>query len=172
MNKSTLYRILVPILLATSIYAENAVPYSGELPPVLAHEALAKNPYACETQELMQFSNKRYANASIASDYSYLWLADTKTIKINKKDKIIKIWLVSITPEEKKQVVYTDAGYVKHFILLDYDNYRVKSVEIIPYSCAGNPLRSHSASNTWSEIAPNSVMEEILENIKYTYKLK
>lgn len=137
--------------------------------------------YVCEQDDLKGFADNRYF--TVASNDKYpLILADARTIKIDRKKKIITVWTVTLAAEDGKQDLmqamsqygdYSDFGYMKELSVIDYRNMRTLGKAISHHSCNGSAINSYNYNdNNWAAIIPDSVQEAITENIMKKYNLK
>lgn len=134
-------------------------------------------PFVCEQSDISWAGDNRYFRVG-DSEGTPLILADSKTIQIDRKNKIIKVWTVGLASNERRKEMinrhgyqYGKYGYSKSLDILDYNNMRYKFANSTEYKCTGYPISSASW-DTWEPIPPGSVMEEITENIMKKYNLK
>lgn len=160
--------------------AEYIASLSEEAAP--ASEATSSNdwPYICNQSDISQFGSNRYFPVA-QNDYYPVIKADTKSIKIDKKNKLIKVWTIWITSYDGRMdqinslgqyANYNNFGYLKTFHLIDYKNMRHKSEPSTDYNCDGNVITSAGYESKWKNIIPDSVIEGITESIMKKYNLK
>lgn len=136
-------------------------------------------PYACSNNDLLSYKNNRYFIVSSSTDYPIIG-ADAKTIKIDKKNKIVNIWTVWLaSPHEQQNMVntngqkYLDYGVMKRLDTINYQSMRTSTSTITDYSCNGSVISTYNYDKKeWSQIIPDSVMEGIVDSIKKKYNLK
>jgi hypothetical protein len=126
-------------------------------------------PFICKLDSLSDFSNKRYI---IAADS----LADSQSILIDRKNEIIKVWLVEFVSKEKRKKErirgHKDYGYSKTLVSIDYRNMRFEINSINHFQCDGDIVEYSASNSSWFPIVPDSGFEDIARNIMERYKLK
>jgi hypothetical protein len=131
---------------------------------------------------LSSLSNKlRYFE--ISSEMAYpIMLVDDKTIEIDKKNKIIKAWIIQLSSvKHKKELAESMGGnssligYHKKLYIIDYKYMESTVIESIGYSCYDIEF-SHNKydedKKVFSKILQGSVMEDRVKNIMKKYNLK
>lgn len=113
-----------------------------------------------------------------SSSYGSLFFGDNKTVEIDKKNKIIKIWTIVFESYKSRDEIVkkygqTNAslGYTKNFEVFDITNKKVKTLTSTDYTCNGNLIKSFSDESKWNYIIPDSVGEGKFETIKQKYGL-
>lgn len=150
--------------------------------PAPAAEAAPANdwPYVCEQADIANFGSKRYFFVA-GNDYYPAVMADSQSIKIDKKNKFIRVWTVWLASYEGRAdeikgldqyANYSNYGYLKQLILIDYKNMRQKGEPSTDYNCDGNVITSGGYESKWKNISPDSMMEGITRMIMKKYKLK
>ena len=125
-----------------------------------------KWPFVCKQPDLEKFGADRYFRVAASSTIP-LFLADTKTIKIDEKNKTIKVWITFLLPPGEFY------GYLKILYIIDYANMREKELADAWYKCNGNIFTSRDEINEqWKETIPESSMERIINSIMQKYNLK
>lgn len=159
--------------------AEYIASLSEEAAP--AAEAAPENDwlFACSEDDLLLYKDKRYFKVSSSNEYPAIG-ADTKTIKIDKKNKIVNVWTVWFaSPDEQQDQIntngqkYLNFGLMKRLDTINYQSMRTSMSHISDYSCNGNVIESFNYDKKeWRQIIPDSVMESIVDSIKKKYNLK
>lgn len=155
--KSKLFSVL--LFMSISIYAEE---FKDSL-------------YACKPSDLQ----------SIVSDNRYFKVnpriyADSKSIQIDHKNKRIKVWKLWLASDvqrdellnEEKHYDYSNYGYSKTLMIIDYKNIRSKLLHSIDYNCDESVILDLPHKSDWDNIVPESVGEIFTESIIKKYKLK
>lgn len=131
----------------------------------------------CTEDELSFLNNKRYFNVA-SSDSTPSIVADSKTIRIDKKNKVIQVWITfEFNKKGKDDYIhdygqnYNNFGYSKFFYFINYRNMTNKNNTSTYYNCDGSFIET-IGSGQWSSIIPDSVMEGITETIMKKYHLK
>lgn len=153
----------------------------SEEPAPAAEAAPADDwPYVCEQADIANFGSKRYFFVA-GNDYYPAVMADSQSIKIDKKNKFIRVWTVRLASYEGRADVinglgqyanYSNYGYQKQLILIDYKNMRQKGEPSTDYNCDGNVITSGGYESKWKNISPDSMMEGIARMIMKKYNLK
>lgn len=145
-----------------------------------SHTRLQAKLPVCSEDELSFSNDKRYFYVS-SGGYSSSILADGKTITIDKKNKIIKVWTVWLATENGRQDYieslgkydnYDNFGYRKNLTIINYGNMKNKTDSLTDYNCNGGVIYSNNSKGEWDDIVPGSVMEGITESIVKKYNLK
>lgn len=112
----------------------------------------------------------------VASAQGDVIAGDAKTVDIDRKNKIIKIWTIDLysyksqAREMKKYgAKYSDLGYVKDFVMFDFANKKTKILHSSSYTCEGNIIDSSSIASDWGHVVPDSVGEAQLTFLKQKY---
>lgn len=136
----------------------------------------------CAESEISFTNDKRYFEVASTADNSFpLIVADSKTIKIDKKSKIIKIWTTWIASDSERQNKistlgqynnYDNFGYDKGLDTINYGSMKSKTDKYSRYNCNGSVITSSNNSSEWDDIVPGSVMEVITNSIVKKYNLK
>ena len=139
-------------------------------------------PFVCESSELDFARDDRYFKVGASANGSFPFIgADAQTMQIDRKNKTIKVWTIWLASEEKRQGTigtmgkyadYSNYGYTKDLIIINYANMKLKRLSATDYNCDGSVIYTLEGSQKWHDIAPNSVLEGITENILKKYKLK
>lgn len=133
---------------------------------------------ACESKYFDFTDDKRYFDIGLSiSGYAK---ADERTIEIDKKNKMIKVWIFTLASEKGREDIirflgenddFSNYGYAKDLHFFDYRNMRIKTLQSHYHNCDGAPIRS-SVGDKWSDIIPGSMTERIVDTIVKRYKLK
>jgi cytochrome c len=155
--------------------SEEAQPATEEVAP--AAEANAW-PYACSEEDLTWLKDGRHFKISSSSSFPGIGI-DTKTIKIDKKNKLITVWTSWVSSDAEKQGrineygnKYNEYGYDKSLMIIDYRNMRSKNISAVEYTCQGNVIANYDYKPQWERTIPDSVMEEMTNRIMQKYNLK
>jgi len=163
MKKLIISLISVPILTSTAVYAEDDTPWQ----------------FACEQPDLQKFGANRYFAVGDTSSFPLI-LADSQTIQINRKQKVIKVWTIWLTSEQGRQERieslgkydnYDNFGYIKYLDTINYGNMKYKGDASVAYNCPGSLIDSSNSKGEWEAIVPDSVMESIMKNIMKKYNV-
>lgn len=136
-----------------------------------------KIPVGCTKDELSFLNNKRYffVGSSIMNPSI---VADAKTIRIDRKNKVIQVWITSIVNHKSRdkaiQILgqdYNNIGYTKDLSLINYGNMTYKSNTFSYYNCDGSIIKTFGAGE-WMNILPESVREVTTDSIMKKYGLK
>jgi hypothetical protein len=144
------------------------------LPSIAEEEYL----FACERPIVKQFLAERYFYAS-DNIYHLGIMADSKTIQIDRKKKIIKVWTTWIASKEGRKykidtlsATYENYGYSKTLLLLDYKNNRFKILSGDSFNCDGSIIEHSPPIDQWNGFAPDSTTDGIFMSIMEKYHLK
>ncbi len=131
---------------------------------------------------LSPLSNKlRYFE--ISSEESFpIMLVDDKTIEIDKKNKIIKAWIVQLSSVKGKNETtrtiggsYGMSDYRKELYIIDYKYMESKVIENSGYSCYDLEYfhnKYDESKEPFRKILQGSAMENRVKNIMKKYNLK
>jgi hypothetical protein len=128
--------------------------------------ALAAN-NACTDHELSWTKSKQFTylgSSPLASVF-----IDTKNIKIDKKNKIIEVWVIYAQSKlrvsqsiEEFGDKYRNYGYMKALMRFNYSKNIANAKDYINLNCNGSTIdEGITKSNEWDDIAPNSMNDEI-----------
>jgi hypothetical protein len=117
------------------------------------------------------------SNENINSYYN------SSSIKIDKENKIIKVWVKDIYTEKGrieylkdlgsiKQKYYKDIKYDLVLLLLNYKEWKYSSNHLIRYSTASDVLFDYEYPLKWISIDPNSGEDLLFNNIIKDYKIE
>lgn len=152
----------------------------SEAPIADSQWSFAKWSLACTDSELQVYnpSSNRYFSVGGSNDYPLI-LADTKTISIDRKKKLIKVWTTWLASDSGRQSYinqlgnnYSDYGVMKKLGIIDYGNMRSSIISYVDYSCSGNTIFIRDYKSEFTNIIPDSVMEGITQEIMKKYNLK
>ena len=131
----------------------------------------------CTQDELSFLNDKRYFDVA-SSDTNPSIVADSKTIRIDKKNKVIQVWITCEFNKKGKDGYihdygqnYNNFGYSKFFYFINYGNMTNKNNTSTYYNCDGSSIET-IGSGQWRSIIPDSVMEGITQSIMKKYHLK
>lgn len=134
--------------------------------------------YECDVQDIQQFGSNKYIPAAISEDS--LVVADTRSIQIDNKKKLIKVWVNDIaTPTGKQNITnvlgqYYDIsnyGYDEKMLWIDYKNMRFKTIQYSGFDCDGRTIFSVN-DDKWVNFYPQSTIANIVRTIKQKFNLK
>lgn len=139
-------------------------------------------PFVCESSNLSFLNNKRYFKVAFSGDGSYpAIMADTKTIQIDRKNKIIKVWTIWLASDKgrldriesfRKFDDCSNFGYYKALNTINYKDMKYTHVKFIQNNCDGSALNTPEVQSSWIDIGPDSVVETIMDSIVKKYNLK
>lgn len=143
------------------------------------YKKLQSNLPVCTEEELSFINDKRYFKVSSNKSYSSI-LADSKTITIDQKNKIIKVWTVWLyspygqqNATEEYGSKYSACGYIRRLDIINYTSMMTRGEASAEYRCDGTIVESNTLENSkWSKIIPESVIDAISNNILKKYNLK
>jgi TPR repeat protein len=131
----------------------------------------------CTQDQLSFLNDKRYFNVA-SSDTNPVIVADTQTIRIDKKNKTIQVWVTFIFNQKGRDgwiqdygKNYNSFGYFKDFEVINYANMTNKSNTSTHYNCDGGSIKTFG-DGKWYNTIPGSVMEVITQSIMKKYNLK
>ncbi len=144
-----------------------------------AAEEEAPWPFACKYENIKNFGDKRYLKVA-SNDANPDILADSRTLLIDKKNKKIKVWVISVASEYGREIKikdhpsedYSDYGFNRIFLTINYQNKTYGSSVYSDHTCRGDSIVSEENIPLWTMIAPGSVGEGILDVITVKYNLK
>jgi hypothetical protein len=155
--------------------------YVASLPEEVAPAAEANDwPYACEQPDIKRFADSRYFGVSENTHYPYI-VADSKTIIIDKKNKMIKVWTIFLASQLGRDNIinalgqyqdYSSYGYTKYLYIINYKNMTTQTVEDSHITCDGKAIRGFLGDKAWDNIQPDSTIEGIAHSIMKKYNLK
>lgn len=134
----------------------------------------------CSQNQLSEFSAQRYSYIGNSRE-TPLILADDQTVRIDRYNKMIKIWTINIASDIERQWRvnnlgqydnYSYYGYEKVQILIDYNNMRKRRITQTEYNCDGMPIHTSQSEGEWSSITPGSFGEGIIQRIMQRYNLE
>jgi len=140
------------------------------------------SPFACPFEDLawMKNSGDRYFYLPISGDKATLGLGDTQTIIIDKKNKIVKVWLNIIWGKEGKKSHITEReqelsnlGFSAYYLELDLKNNKSRILEILEKSCKRDIIFRVDGGlpTNWKNIYPDTQEGAIAIELKKKYKL-
>ena len=131
----------------------------------------------CSEDELSFLNDKRYFFVA-SSDMNPAIVADAQTIRIDRKNKVIQVWITWIANQKNRdswiQIYgqsYNNFGHYKDLEFINYGNMTNKSNTTTFYNCDGSSIETSGAVG-WNSIIPGSVMESITQAIMKKYGLK
>lgn len=120
----------------------------------------------------------RYFITAKSATNGVLFFGDNKTVEIDKKNKIVKIWNINFqTYKSRDEAIkslgqhYSTLGYTKSFEVFDITNKKRKILAITQYKCDGSSMYSGDEDSKWEYIVPGSITESKFEIIKKKYGL-
>jgi hypothetical protein len=130
------------------------------------------NPYVCNQNDLIELTDKRYFEVAGSGKWPNI-LADTRSIKIDQKNKIVEVWTVWLGSEKARaDMSFPALGKIKRFSAINYKTMQVNLKGIGFYDCNGGVIKSADGDSEWSDIIPGSIDEQITQSIIEKYKLK
>lgn len=134
--------------------------------------------FECTQNELAEITGKRYFRVAGNDQFPEIF-ADTKTVKIDRNKKTIKVWTFWVASKESTQAQkqklgsygHYKYGYGKYLYLIDYSGLQSSLKSYSTYNCDGSVIESYQGNGSWENIVPGSVMEGIMEVIIKKYRL-
>jgi hypothetical protein len=132
-------------------------------------------PLACT---VLETSNYLYSDRYISIDSFILF--DTKTIKIDRKNKQIEVSVINLLTNESKEYLIqeleqygdvTNIGYFTTRYIIDYANMKSKAITIGLNNCNGHTITKTNIQKRFSYMSSNSIENNLLETIIKKYKL-
>lgn len=135
-------------------------------------------PFVCSGTEIGRFGSNRFFKVAGNDDYPLI-LADTESIKIDKKNKLIQVWTIWLASYSGKLDLIRQSGKYDNYnfgynlahITIDYKNMRFLSDSFSRYNCDNSLITSTSISK-WVNSAPNTITEDMIKSIMQKYNLK
>lgn len=92
-------------------------------------------PFACESKEISIFKHNRYLSIDDSNNLYPLYVLDKKTIKIDRKNKIMKVWSTLVgSPKSRDDMIkrfknndYRNFGYMTDYMIIDFKNMKYKT---------------------------------------------
>lgn len=133
---------------------------------------------ACSDSELLWTQKKQFTHLG-STDLSSVFI-DTKNIKIDKKNKIIEVWVIFVQSKVfVSQAIkeygnkYATYGYMKALNRFNYSQNTVNSKDFTNYNCNGSIIpEGITRKSDWREIRPASMDEAVMNSVITLYKLK
>lgn len=133
--------------------------------------------FACENSEISWVAGNRYFVVGGAGDGYPVIVADSQSIQIDRKNKIIKAWTIWLVSDQYKKVwmnkfgyKYNNYGYMKSFLVINYKNMRYQ-MNTTNYECNGYAIEN-LPDDTWKKANSGSAIEVVTESIMKKYNLK
>lgn len=118
------------------------------------------------------FPSKGYCNewSYVFSNEYLTWYYNSSSVKIDKNEKTIKVWVKQVFTEKGKkdylnEVIsidnqkYTDFKYSLLLYLINYRDWEYCTTNITDYSNSDNVLNSIKPPPKWKDILPDSTFE-------------
>lgn len=139
-------------------------------------------PFACSFEDLgwMKNTGDKYFVLPFGGDKYTLGLGDAQTINIDKKNKIVKVWLNAVWSKEGKQSYIagreqklSNLGFSAYYLEYDLKNNKSRVLEILEKSCKRDIIfRVNGGLPTnWKNIYPDTQEGAIAIELKKKYKL-
>ena len=133
----------------------------------------------CSKYDINFEVDNRYVDTKLSTTaYPYVYI-DKNTIKIDKANKTIFVWIVWIASSNSRNEnirelgnKYTNYGYRKVLYLIDYKNNRTQFLETVDYSCNNDVIASVPGLRRWQSSAPDSIIEGVTNFLVSKYNLK
>jgi surface-adhesin protein E len=104
------------------------------------------------------------------------------TIKIDKPNNVIKVWIKRVFTEKGKinllnkfnsiaKQKYADINYVSGLYLFNYSEQKISLIHMIFYSKSGNELLNGEPTPKWHDIVPHSVDDLTFNRILKDYNI-
>lgn len=129
-----------------------------------------------------QYRNEpRYFILGVDSDGN-AHLGDAKTIEVNKKNKLVKMWATQFISyayqaEAIKKFLqydqnYNNFGYMKLFVTMDFENRKYKLLQVSHYTCEGILIQSFQDENVqWQYVVSGSALAGEMTVLEKKYGL-
>lgn len=105
-------------------------------------------------------SAHKYAASSVTKS-AYI---NTKTFKTN-KDGSKEGWIVFISTREDTEAYNNNEGYTKVYIKISKDKRTWIPMMGVGYDCRGIISNNYNNSNTWIQIIPGSLLDEVANKL-------
>lgn len=132
----------------------------------------------CSESDLAAFSDERYLFGSTSIPIPYV-LFDNKTIKIDKKNKTVDVWITDISsPLDRSELIkdhgdkYTNFGYSQRLVRFFYTTNQHQLNQWLFLNCDGTVMDQSSDAGKPKYLSPNSITEKVLDKIMTKYNLK
>lgn len=164
------------ILDKNQVIAQNdAVPADKEVSAPAAEESIFPDFVCVDSITYSLLPND--INNVIESEGEYsTYLTDTKAESIDKKNKVLRIWVTEITKWkgqsyfiENNGPKYEKYGYSKHLLVIDFKTKKYKYLTTTDYNCDGTI--AGQGQTQWDYIVPKSVIGIIHDELKKKYKM-
>ncbi len=139
---------------------------------------LADEP-VCNSSERHWATDSRFFDIGISSSDGSTTghFFDLETIKIDKKNKIIKVWVIRVASEKGRAKFskfngFSNYGYQKMLWTVDYVNMKIKTNPSTFMDCDGSSITTLLDDGKWEELYPSSINELVVEEIIKKYNLK
>lgn len=142
----------------------------------------AENTPICAPSDIVltQLNDKRFEQIDMSSTTTAKVYFDTKTIKVDKKNKTVDIWIYNVTNtvgRESMIKTYGDAyqnfGLTKIRNRFFYTNNQMTSLALIEHDCDGSTIfQDLNLKSKVFDVVPNSFGEAQLQHIIQKYNLK
>ena len=133
------------------------------------------NPYVCNQNDLPELTDNRYFQVAIGRKGEWpSILADTQSIKIDRKNKKIEVWTVWLGSEKDRISMppFPTFAKMKRFDTINYQTMQRNLKGVGFYDCDGGVLVSTNGNDVWHDLTPGSIDEQIAQSIIKKYKLK
>ena len=149
------------------------------LPVFISTYTLADAP-VCSPSERPWAANSQFFDTGIGSVDGTIstHFFDLETISIDKKNKVIKAWIIREDSEKGKSIYtrefngFSNYGYEKMLWTVDYANMRLKNKPSSFMSCDGSTITTLPDNGKWTEIPPASLYDMVVKKIMEKYNLK
>lgn len=105
-------------------------------------------------------SGHKYAASSVTKSV----FIDSKTFKTN-KDGSKEGWVVFVATREDTEAYDNDEGYTKVYIKVSKDKRTWIPMTGVGYDCRGIANNNYNNSNTWIQIIPGSLLDEVANKL-------
>ncbi len=149
------------------------------LTTMLSTCALADEP-VCSSSERRWVTDSRFFDTGISSSDGNIvaHFLDLETIKIDKKNKIIKVWIIREVSEKGRSAYtqkidgFSNFGYERTLWTIDYANMRLNIETTYATNCDGSTIMIISGDGKWDNISPSSINEAVVKKIMQKYTLE
>lgn len=139
-------------------------------------------PFACTQSEIKampwEFGTNKVVVASSNDSYPLIYV-DKSGIEIDRKNKMIKAWTVSLASQKERASQirqlgskYDNYGYDLMFFLIDYSTMRYSIENMGELDCNRNIINSFKKPADRKQIKPHSTIDDIAKTIMKEYNLR
>ncbi len=128
---------------------------------------------ACSIEQLLFLEDQKYFKVGQKDGYPVI-VADSKTIQIDTKKKVIKVWIYWIASKAEQQKFlkdfgkkYKKFGYFKRQMAIDYEKNKYKALRVKDLDVEGHVIMSFDFKGApWKKIIPSGMIDQISKKIQ------